>query len=416
MAGKRAEAAGRTGADILVVDDALETLELIERNLVARGHRVRTAQRAGEAMARLAERAADVVITDIRMPGRSGYDLIDDVRERHPDVDIIVVTGYATVEGAVRALRSGAWDYLAKPFTSEELVRAVEHVLDRRARRAGAVAEDVHGLVGRSPAMRALASSLAEAAGVRGAVLLCGESGSGRETVARALHALGRPEGPYQRLALDGPNPAAAASLAAAHGGVLHLAGFDDATEDARRAAIEAIGAAADVLVVVSTTLAAEPLARAGGAARDLVGLPARTIVLPPLRERAGDVTVLARHFLALAAAATGRPPRAPGEGAARALAAWSWPGNVRELRDLCLRLAYSGREGAIATDELPPAMRAFAARTLADVEREHVALALERAGGNKSRAAEMLGIDRKTLREKLRPAAPAGSGDAGGA
>ena len=251
MARPRASAArgGKAPATrILVVDDSPDTLELLQRNLAAQGWHVLVATRADEALAVLGSAHVDLVITDIRMPGRSGDELIHDVRERHPDVEIIVVTGYATVEGAVRALQAGAWNYLAKPFTDEELFLAVRQVLARReaafAARAEVAAPDFHGLVGRSAAMRGHLDALASAAAGRGAVWLRGEMGSGRESAARALHAHAGHAGAFLRASLDaGPALAAggaAGMLAAAErtaaGGTLYLAGLDGAREDVRAA------------------------------------------------------------------------------------------------------------------------------------------------------------------------------------
>ena len=141
-----------TTTRILVVDDSPDTLELIQRNLALQGYAVHTAASAADALALLGSMPVDLVVTDVRMPGLSGIDLVREVRMRHPEIELIVITGYATIEGAVEALQLGAWDYLAKPFTDEELFQAVRRVLARRpALRPGSAAAltEFHGLLGR---------------------------------------------------------------------------------------------------------------------------------------------------------------------------------------------------------------------------------------------------------------------------
>jgi DNA-binding NtrC family response regulator len=433
----RARAAAAPATRILVVDDSPDTLELIQRNLASEGWEVTTAERADDALAHLASAPVDLVITDIRMPGRSGYELIHDVRELHPGVEIIVITGYATVEGAVRALQAGAWNYLAKPFTDEELFHAVREGLRRRANEpgghAGEALSDVHGLLGRSSAMRALFEALHAAAPSGGTVLLRGEQGSGRELAARALHALSGRPGTFQRLSLAAARGAPAESTAtalesaerAAAGGTVYLAAVDAAGEEARHAVTERLARAhgrrahESARFVLSAVAGADELARLGRDGAALTGALAHVVAVPPLRDRGDDVVLLARHFLAHTAGEARIKVRVIGEAAAQALLAWAWPGNVSELRDLCVLLALSDRTGPIAVGELPgPIAGALGGGAPADpsldaAERAHIAQVLRRTGGNKSRAAELLGIDRKTLREKLRGGSPGGEHDA---
>ncbi len=419
------------GERILVVDDSPDTLELIERHLAEQGYRVRTATRADEALAVLASSPVDLVVTDIRMPGRSGYDLIDEVREHHPGIEIIVVTGYATIEGAVKAMQAGAWNYLAKPFTDEELFHAVRQVLGRRARQEGArsTAHEFHGLVGESRAMRGFAEALSAAAAGDAPVLVTGEAGSGRESAARVLHTLSGRPGTFQRVGFaaragadDAPQRAAlAAAEAAAAGGTLYAAAIDVAREDARALLDECAAHAkrGAARIVCSSSVGPAELSRLGASAASLVRRAAHVVHVPPLRERGDDVLRLARHFLAGTAAEAHVAPRTLGDAAERALLGWVWPGNVGELRELCVRLALAGGDAPVGLGELPlPLTGATAgtgagAQSLEAAEREHIARVLQRTGGNKSRAAEILGIDRKTLREKLRTG-DAGAGDAG--
>jgi two-component system, NtrC family, response regulator HydG len=403
-------------ARILVVDDAPDTLELLQRNLASQGGTVHTASGAADALALLESVPVDLVVTDVRMPGVSGLDLIRQVRTRHPGVELIVITGYATIEGAVEALQLGACDYLAKPFTDEELFQAVRRVLARRVpgRAPAASLTEFHGLLGRSRGMLTLFAELAAAAG-EGAVLLLGEPGSGRESAARALHAGSGRTGPFQRVSLDArtlvpPGRAADEILAelagACAGGTLYLSALDGAAEAVRRGVTALLDRGrrerrGRARTAVLASAAAEP----GETARAF----AATVAIPPLRERGEDVVLLARRFLAETAADAGVPARGLEGTVEVALRAHAWPGNVRELRELAARLARSGRAGPVEAGELPAEMLGALERTtgadltLAAAERAHVARVLRECGGNKSRAAELLGIDRKTLREKLR-------------
>jgi DNA-binding NtrC family response regulator len=415
------------------VDDAPDMLELIQRNLASQGFAVSTAASARDALALLAAATVDLLVTDVRMPGLSGMDLVREVRERHPGIEIIVITGYATIEGAVEALQLGAWDYLAKPFTDEELFQAVRRVLARRP--AGtpepAAPVEFHGLLGRSQVMRATFEALAAAAKRAGPLLLEGEPGSGRESAARAVHALAGRPGLFLRVSVDArsagaaagdaPGMALAVAARACAGGTLYLAELDGAGDETRRAVLDLLtggrrgGDGAAVRIVGS--IVADPAGRARGGRRltELAGRFPLAVAIPPLRERGEDVVLLARRFLAEAASAAGLAARTLSPAAEQALRAYAWPGNVRELRVLATRLALAGRSGPVVAGELPatmaqpPGSESGADLTLAAAEREHILRVLRQTGGNKSRAAELLGIDRKTLRDKLRegPAAP---------
>ena len=191
------------GEKILVVDDAPDTIEVLHRNLTIAGYQVRTAPGVPEALRALEAEAVDLVITDLRMPRISGLELVRHVRENHPDTEVMMITGYATVEGAVEAVKTGAEEYLAKPFTDEELLSAVQRALDRlRLRRTGRSERHTlplasYGLIGRSEPMTALLESIAKASGTAAAVLIVGETGTGKELVARAVHYQGpRAESP----------------------------------------------------------------------------------------------------------------------------------------------------------------------------------------------------------------------------
>jgi len=417
-------------AVVLVVDDAADTVEVLRRNLQGRGLEVLTASSVGPAVGALGQHKVDLVITDMRMPGESGLALIRHVSENLPDTEVLVITGYATVEGAVEALKAGAENYLAKPFTDSELFAAVDAAFAKLGvRRAVREAETRAararwGLVGECEALRAVARSLDRCSRTSQPVLVSGESGTGRRHVARALHrAAGHGAGPF--VELDG-GVATPEELRRELGSDGRLTGGRTLGEDATLYisnltdvpislqghvldALEGAGAAEGqrprTRLVVST-----PLPVAGAASAGLLhpSLQGRVVALPPLRERGDDVILLAQHFLGEAVARVRRVVPVLDEAALRALSSHDWPGNVRELRDLMLTLSLGGIE-RVGISDLPSAMRfrargePAASRSLAEVEWDHLQAVMAEVGGNKSRAAEILGIDRKTLREKLR-------------
>lgn len=430
----KAKAAREVRAEVrvLVVDDAPDTLELVQRNLASQGYHVFTATSATDALAILDTMAIDLVVTDIRMPGISGIELIHEVRERRPEVEVVVITGYATIEGAVEALQVGAWDYLAKPFTDQELFQAVRRVLARRPEappaRAPARLAEFHGLLGRCKAMHSLFETLTAAAKKDGAVLLRGEPGSGREAAARALHVLAGRGGPFVRVSLDA-TPVGTSGLPSGLDrscaeGTLYLASLDGARKEvlADAAALlrggkKGVRGHAAARVVASVTASSDELARRGRKMSEVLRRFVLSVAVPPLRERGEDVVLLAHRFLAEIASEAGVPVRAPTEAVEQAFRSYPWPGNVRELRDLAAQLTLGGPSGPIGPGELPAWIGSAQGResatdlSLAAAERDHIARVLRRTSGNKSRAAEILGIDRKTLRDKLR----AGSSRPGG-
>lgn len=411
---------------ILVVDDAPDTVEVLRRNLEARAFAVLTAGGVAEAVAVLRAHPVDLVVTDMRMPGGSGLRLVRHVREHEPDAEVLVITGYATVEGAVEAVKAGAESYLAKPFTAEELYAAVEAALDklRRRRALRAASEGAvrcrWGLVGECEGMRRVGRIVARLARSSQPVLIVGERGSGRRHVASALHAASGATAAMYELRLAPPQGGGDDGDAGGAGwpqlppcGTLYLPDVTDAPLAAQERILAAAGAAPPgraPRVVASSVLAAEPALAAGWLAP---ALGVQVIEVPPLRARGEDLALLAAHLLDVAAARAGwRSPRIS-DAALRALRAHSWPGNVRELRDTVVPWVLARLETVTVAD-LPEALRPAArgedetARTLAEVERDHIQAVLARERGNKSRAAERLGIDRKTLRGKLRRLAEA--------
>ncbi|MCC6285049.1 MAG: sigma-54-dependent Fis family transcriptional regulator [Phycisphaerales bacterium] len=471
-------------ACILVVDDSPSTREVLERNLRAEGHEVRTAESVATAIRALADAPADLVVTDMRMPGADGMDLVRHMREHHRGTGIIMVTGFATVGGAVSAMREGVDDYLPKPFSDDELRHAVCTALGKvRLRRELDVPGEIDapdGMIGRSPAMQRVYRLISRAAGASVPVLITGESGTGKELVARAIHYRGpRAAAPFlavncaaipetlieselfghARGAFTGATTARQGFFVAADGGTLFLDEVGELSPIAQakllrvlqERTVQAVGSdqarRVDVRVMAATNKDLEGLAREGKFRQDLFfRLHVLPIELPALREREGDVVLLLRHFLAASASHEGAPPPRPTEAALEALRRYPWPGNVRELQNLAQRLVIFAEAGVIDTVDLPTVMRYVGAppsasakageearsaampagvqgegtrgasgvradRTLRAVELAHIRAVLESVGGNKTKAASVLGIDRKSLREKLKAAEDGGDG-----
>ena len=438
------------GESILVVDDAVRTAEVVQCNLTARGFRVYTASNAPEAMQILEATPIDLVITDLKMPGPSGLDLIRHVRQNFGDTEVMILTGYATVEGAVEAVKIGAEEYLSKPFTDEELSAAVDRALDalrlRRAARPRALATPSapKGFIGESEAMSRVYERIAKAARTTATVLICGESGTGKELVARAIHYGGaRATSPfvtvncggipetllesalfgYVKGAFTGAVETRAGFFQTADGGTIFL---DEVSETSAAMQVKLlrvlqekevcmVGATrsrpVDVRILAATNKDLPSLVARGAFREDLYyRLNVIQVDLPPLRERGDDILLLITHFTAKYAAEAGRPVPRFTDDALRLLRSYHWPGNIRELENVIQRLVFMTDGDAIDAPDLPSLMRytdlkgSKFDRTLAEVEADYIRNVLASVAGNKTMAASILGIDRKTLREKLKP------------
>ncbi len=434
---------------ILVVDDAPDTLEVIQRNLTANGYRVFTALGVAEAIRILDSTPVDLVITDLKMPKVSGLDLVRHIRENLRDTEVMMITGYPTVEGAVTAVKTGSQEYLTKPFTDEELLSAVKRTLDvLKARRDVQNASDKPpspfcGLIGESKIMRDVFQVIGKAASARATVLISGESGTGKELAARAIHYSGPwasapfvpvncggiPENLLEselfghvKGAFTGASESRAGFFQVADGGTIFL---DEVSNTGipmqakllrvlQDGEIHMVGSArpreVDVRILAATNKNLHTLVKNELFREDLFfRLNVITISIPPLREREDDVFLLASHFARKFADEMGRTAPRLSDDVLRALRNYHWPGNVRELQNLIQRLVVMTEANVIEVPELPSAMRFSAAReagldrTLAEVEAEHIRNVLASTDGNKVRAAKILGIDRKTLREKLK-------------
>ncbi len=442
------ESQSQDGALILAVDDSESTLEVLRRNLESAGHRVLTALGVPEAIALLDEHDVDLVITDLKMPRVSGLDLVRHVRENKRNTEVMMITGYASVSGAVEAMKIGAGEYLSKPFTAEELLAAVGRSLARlQLRRTGTgaaagAASAPHGLIGDSAPMRHVFRVIERAAATKATVLITGESGTGKELVARAIHYAsprssapfvpvncgGIPEGlleselfGYVKGAFTGANESRAGFFQTAEGGTIFL---DEIGETGLNMQVKLLRVLqdkevcmvgdtrprkADVRIIAATNKDLLTHVRKGAFREDLFfRLNVITIAVPPLRDRGEDIPLLACRFVDRSSREYGRTAPALTEAAMRVLAGYAWPGNVRELENLIQRLIVMHDGDTIDVFDLPEHMRFAVAeppdltRTLAEIEVEYIRNVLASVQGNKSRASEVLGIDRKTLRKKL--------------
>jgi len=434
---------------ILVVDDAPDTLELLQRNLAAHGYQVFAAPGAAEALRLLESAQIDLVVTDLKMPQISGLDLARHIRENFKDTEVMMITGFPSIQGAVTAVRLGAQDYLTKPFTDEELLAAVRRVLDvlkaRRNAQNGSQEEPaaLPGLIGESRAMREVFEVVRKAAATRATVLITGESGTGKELAARAIHYGGtRASAPFVpvncgsipeslleselfghvRGAFTGAAESRAGFFQTADGGTIFLDEISNTTVAMQARLLRVlqdgdiymVGSSrphrVEVRVVAATNKDLRVLVKTGAFREDLFfRLNVITLVMPPLRERDDDVLLLAAHFARKFAEELGRPVPTFADESLHALKSYHWPGNVRELENAVQHVVVMSDSKVIRVPDLPPSMRFSAGResglnrTLAEVEAEHIRNVLAGVGHNKTRAAEILGIDRKTLRERLK-------------
>jgi len=441
--------ARRAGKElILVVDDAPDMLEILQRNLTAEGYDVLTAQGAADAIGLMGQTPPDLVITDLKMPSVNGLDLVRHVRQNCRDTEVMMITGYATIEGAVEAVKSGAEAYLPKPFSDQELLSAVGHALDKlRARRAmRQEPEDEthaqHGLLGESECMRDVWRAIGKAARTADTVLICGESGTGKEMVARAIHyggqrssapfvpvnCAGIPEGLLEselfghlKGAFTGATESRAGFFQAADGGTVFLDEVGD-TSASMQAKLLRVLEDGEVCMVGSSRPRRVDVRIVAATNRDLLGLVNKglfredlyyrllviRIDLPPLRDRGDDILLLLRHFATRSSEELGRKPPEFSDPVLEALRNYHWPGNVRELQNVVRRLLVMNEADRIDMVDLPSLMRADSlpaaqfGRPLREVEAEYIRNVLASVGGNRTRAARILGIDRKTLRRKL--------------
>jgi DNA-binding NtrC family response regulator len=451
---------------VLVVDDEPQIPRLVGL-LLGEGTLVEAAASASEALARLEDTPYDVVLTDLAMPDLDGIELIRRARRRDPDTPIVIFTGQASVETAVQAMREGAFDYLRKTSSGQELAAAVERAAThgslarevRRLRDEVERARGVHDIVGQSPRMIELMTLVGRIAPSDASVLILGESGTGKELLARTVHRLSlRRDGPFvafdcsalapslleselfghERGAFTGAARARRGLFREAHGGTLFLDEIGDIAPEVQNKLlrvlqereIKPVGGDSfvkvDVRILAATNKDLKALVARGAFREDLYfRLAVVPLEVPPLRERREDLPLLCGHILGRrrpAATSGGRKwPQRISPAALAQLAAYSWPGNIRELENVLARAALLSDGEEITPADLPPLASAEtagpASGPLADgrplkqivadaaraVERQAIRDALSRSDGSPSKAARLLGISRASLYNKLK-------------
>ncbi|MBX3471106.1 MAG: sigma-54-dependent Fis family transcriptional regulator [Planctomycetes bacterium] len=441
-----------TAARVLVVDDEEDLRANLARFLALRGFEVEQAAGARAAIARLADAdapAIDLALVDLRLPDGSGLDVLDHVTAGAHPVQVVLMTAYASVDTAVAALRRGARDYLLKPFDLAAVAaRLTALAAVSRAEGPGPFDERFPGLVARSEAMRHLLRLATEAAKSHFTLLITGESGVGKEVLARAVHDRSpRVAEPFvavncgalpqalveselfghERGAFSGAAAAKRGLFEVASGGTLFLDEVGELDQAAQVKLLRAVelkevrrvggteSRRVDVRIVAATNRDLRALVAERRFREDLYyRLSVFELWVPPLRERREDVVPLFEHFLARHAAALGRPAPAPSPAAVARIEAHAWPGNVRELENVAARGALLATDGVVDPEHLrlPDGPGAPVAAEVGEVEdlraaraafeRAHIRRVLERHGGNKPRAAEALGIDLSSLYRKL--------------
>jgi two-component system, NtrC family, response regulator HydG len=435
---------------VLVVDDSPESVELIKRNLQSAGYEIYTAGNVQSAIRLLASVAIDLLITDLKMPGGNGIELVRHASENYKGIGILVITGFPSIQGAVESIKIGAEEYLVKSFTDEELFEAVERVLAKTRKNKSTPDKPAiqnFGIIGASDGMKKVFNTIQKAKATNATVLISGESGTGKELVARALHyggaASAAPFVPvncggipdtlleselfgYVRGAFTGATETRAGFFQTADGGTIFLDEISNTSLAMQAKLLRVlqekefymVGSKktlkVNVRVVAATNVDLMQLVKKGLFREDLYyRLNIITIDLPPLRERGEDILQLIHFFLGKYVKELGKPPMKITAKALQALKDYAWPGNVRELQNLMHRMVIMSEESTIDVPDLPESFRFSGRRTrgldrkLEDVEREYIQDALAANKNNISQTALSLGIDRKTLRDKLKKYKP---------
>jgi len=447
---------------VLVVDDKEDLLKLFAK-ILGEEFSLSTASDGAKALALIAEHEFDVVVADLKMPGASGFTVLESVKARWPETEVILLAAYGSVSDAVEAVKQGAYDYIQKPFDPDAAALVVARALERRRLRAQTVSlrkelegvNSFHNVIGKSPPMREVCGLLERAAGLDTTVLLTGETGTGKELAARAVHyhstrkhnrfvpvncgALPAELGDnelfgYAKGAFNGAAASKPGLFEEANRGTLFLdevgelplpvqVKLNRALQDKEiRRVGENSPFSVDVRIIAATHRELKAEVQAGRFREDLFyRLHVFPIRVPALRERREDIPALAAHFLAKHARASKRDITGIGNAAMRALTAYNWPGNVRELENAIERAVAiaTGREldirdlpaelrgaqvGALPAEVLVRMPYHEAMGTARDrISREYLAVLLHEFEGNVTRAAERAGIERESLHRLLK-------------
>ncbi|HIE04595.1 MAG TPA: sigma-54-dependent Fis family transcriptional regulator [Candidatus Latescibacteria bacterium] len=434
---------------ILVVDDDPLMLDFLKEALLRQGYNVDTAEDGEEALRKVEEKGYDLVITDVRMPGVDGMTVLESVKRDFADTEVVVITAYGTIRNAVEAMKMGAYDYLTKPFSVDEVEVVVNRALERkrliseniRLKRELEKVQGLRTLIGQSHAIRKVLEMIEMVAPTKATVLIHGESGTGKELVADAIHRLSpRRDGPFVKLncaaipeslvesELFGHEKGAfthavkrsRGRFELADGGTLLLDEIGEITPAVQAKLLrvlqdgtfQRVGGEGtlrvDVRVIATTNRDLWKAVQEGKFREDLYyRLQVVPIYIPPLRERKEDIPLLVQHFLKMYGEREGKEGLAVSEKAMEILMDYDWPGNIRELENAVERAVILAKGKVLKPEhfligsmfrEEPDG----GATTLAEMERRLILKTLREEGGNRTRTAQRLGISVRTLRNKL--------------
>jgi DNA-binding NtrC family response regulator len=444
-------------ATILVVDDDREMVNLLCDVLREAGYTARSANSAAEALVQVREDCPDLVISDVRMSGMSGHELQSELHELVPDLPVVIITAFGSIESAVDSMKRGAADYITKPFRNDQFLVLVARVLEnlqlreeiRRLRGDLARSYGIGNIIAADPKMKAVLRKLEQFVDANPTVIITGESGTGKDLLARALHFESRrrdaPFVPincaalpdslietelfgYSRGAFTDARQSKLGLFQAARGGTLFLDEISEmpfplqakllrVIEDKK---VRPLGATEetpiDVRIVAATNTNLDKAIAEGKFRPDLFyRLATFTLSVPPLRERPDDIAVLIKHFLIRASAEAGKAIPTIEPAAMDIFMSYRWPGNIRELQSAIQSGVILSRNGRLTVADLPATMTGVAAPSgnlledavarklsLERIEQQYARMILDSVGGNKTEAAAILKIDRKTLYRKL--------------
>src|SRR5471032_524122 len=449
-------------SDILIVDDEADICELVAGLLQDEGYATRTARDSDAALNEIKSRRPNLVFLDIWLQGSrlDGLQLLDSVKEQHPEMPVVMISGHGNIETAVAAIKRGAYDFIEKPFKADRLVLVADRALEtsrlrREVKELKALTPVPISMVGHSPSINQLRQSVEKIAPTNSRIMIVGPSGSGKELAARHLHALsGRAHGPFvvinaaaitpERMEIElfgaeqgsGEQARKVGALEEAHGGTLFIDEITDMPRETQSKILRVLvdqtfsrvggstKVAVDVRIVSSTSRNIEAEIAAGKFREDLYHrLSVVPIRVPPLAERREDIPDLVNYFMDQISQATGLPKRRIGEDAMAVLQSHSWPGNVRQLRNNIERLmilAGGDPDAVLNASMLPPDVGSMVPQMpngnggehlmglpLRDArevfEREYLVAQISRFGGNISRTAEFVGMERSALHRKLK-------------